>query len=97
MKSRGGEFFARVGKVAFTDSVHSSFGHDARTSNFLSHPNRVRNWVTSKAPLNTPLGGGKGGGRSGCLCVSAGHKQHVYTSGYAKSGVFAFMDTPLSE
>ena len=49
---------------------------------------KSRNWVQSKLPLDTEVGIDEG-----VHCVSAGHKDHVWTSGTAFSGVFKFIDS----
>eukprot|EP01059_Diplonema_ambulator_P026127 TRINITY_DN4330_c0_g1_i2.p1 TRINITY_DN4330_c0_g1~~TRINITY_DN4330_c0_g1_i2.p1 ORF type:complete len:492 (+),score=178.40 TRINITY_DN4330_c0_g1_i2:1142-2617(+) len=52
------------------------------------------NWVMSSEPLNTPLPA-----QHGVKCVSAGHPEHVWTSGVAYPKVFEYLDSffPLRE
>jgi len=72
--------------IAFTDSVHSVGSRDpAHVKHIIQK--RARNWVTSKAPLDTPCSKGE----YDCLRVSAGHDTHEYTSGYAIESVFDYL------
>jgi len=84
--ARGDETLKRLCGIAFTDSVHSVSSKDAKhVKHFMQK--RCRNWVTSKSPLDTPIRKRD----NDCLCVSAGHDTHEYTSGTAIESVFRYL------
>jgi hypothetical protein len=84
--TRGEETLKRLCGIAFTDSVHSVSSKDSKhVKHFMQK--RCRNWVTSKTSLDTPVRKRD----HDCLCVSAGHDTHEYTSGTAIESVFKFL------
>jgi len=84
LEKRGEEVAKRLCGIAFTDSVHP--GSQRPLAAHLLQK-RCRNWVTSKDPLDTP----QRKSRYDCLCVSAGHDTHEFTSGIAMGSVFEFL------
>jgi len=85
LRKRTTEFSSRVCGIAFTDSAHSVGRLEPEVSHYVQK--RCRSWVTSDKPLDTKIAKP----RYDCLCVSAGHTKHEYTSGYAVQSVFVFL------
>lgn len=87
VSERGDEALKRLCGIAFTDSVHGMVaGNKKHVTHFIQK--RARNWVTSQKPLDTPVRKRDGD----CLCVSAGHDTHEYTSGSAIESVFRYLN-----
>ncbi|KAH8361915.1 UPF0528 protein CG10038 isoform X1 [Drosophila serrata] len=77
-------FKEKVFAIAFTDAVMS--GPQASNKDYLQSV--ACDWVTSKAPLDTPVSASKDGIRK----VSAGHTKHEWTSYSAIDSIFKFME-----
>lgn len=86
VQERGEDVMKRMYGIAFTDSVH---GVGRRDPDHVKHyiQKRCRNWVRSDKPLDTR----EGKPDNDCLCVSAGHNKHEWTSGIAIESVFKFL------
>jgi len=75
--------------VAFTDSVHYRVKSTNQKMFNKWMKNNVRNWVSSKKALDTPLGADPGDGS----CVSAGTSVHEETSWMAFESVWNFIES----
>ena len=84
------EIRKKITSIAFTDSVHSVSRSETQPVLSLLRATAV-NYVRSNKPLDTRLGRSEG-----CLCVSAGHERHEFTSGTAISSVFRKFDNDLT-
>jgi len=86
LRNREEEVNKRVCGIAFTDSVHSVGSRDSKSvQKFIKE--RCRNWVTSDKVIDTVVNKPF----YDCLCVSAGHTKHEFTSGVAIESVFTFL------
>lgn len=83
----GSDFRRRVRAIAFTDSVHwIGSASSPEVVEWMSE--NARDWVASKAPLDAPEHGHRGG--AGCDCFSSGHEKHEWTSPCAVNSIFKF-------
>jgi len=86
VEKRNSEASKRLYGIAFTDSVHGVSRRDPEeVKHFIQK--RCRNWVRSDEPLDTKIHKPS----NDCLCVSAGHDKHEWTSGIAIDSVFGFL------
>jgi len=86
LRNREEEVNKKVCGIAFTDSVHSIGSRDSKSvQKFIK--DRCRNWVTSDEDIDTVVNKPF----YDCICVSAGHTKHEFTSGCAIEAVFKFL------
>ncbi|RHZ64211.1 hypothetical protein Glove_326g173 [Diversispora epigaea] len=87
------DFKSRVIAIALTDSVHSSSMVPINSRDWFKKISS--NWIKSHEPLGNRI---KEATRYyGCLCLSAGHPKHEYTSGTAIEHVFGFLQDRLEK
>mmetsp|Transcript_19930 Transcript_19930/g.22580 ORF Transcript_19930/g.22580 Transcript_19930/m.22580 type:complete len:339 (-) Transcript_19930:25-1041(-) len=78
----------RLKRLALTDSAHSGLIKTQRSAEFFK--TKAYHWIASDKPLNTRCP--ERDQASGCTCVSAGHKEHEYTTGVSREAFMNFLE-----
>ena len=88
------EVLSRIVALAMTDSVHHQTMDDSpHAKAFVEDQAKVRNWVGSDKPLDTP----EGVRDSGIFCVSSGHTEHEWTTCSARESLWPFLVSNIEE
>jgi len=88
------EVMSRLSTMVMTDAVHfQSLDRYYRAEAFIHDSPRVRNWVRSDTPLDTPLGFGA----SGISIVSSGHTVHEWTTYSSRGSLWPFIVSNINK